>query len=63
MQQLCHFVQHFNGEQHEFMHRRLTTTDLVCLTFYITESMELLLKKASYTAFDKVNHDIALTKL
>ncbi|XP_065082248.1 uncharacterized protein LOC135704695 [Ochlerotatus camptorhynchus] len=63
-----HFKHHLSEDQHGFIARRSTTSNLLCLTSYITESMtDHMQTDVIYTdlsaAFDKLNHPIAIAKL
>lgn len=65
---LSHSKQYLSDDQHGFMVGRSTTTNLLCLTSFITESMvERMQTDVIYTdlsaAFDKLNHSIAIAKL
>lgn len=65
---VSHFKQHLSEDQHGFMAGRSTTSNLLCLTSYITESMtDHMQTDVIYTdlsaAFDKLNHPIAIAKL
>lgn len=60
-----HFI---SNDQHGFMPKRSTTTNLLCFTTYVIDGMAHGLQTdAIYTdlssAFDKINHDIAIAKL
>jgi hypothetical protein len=64
----AHCRQQLSAEQHGFSSGRSTTTNLLCLTTYITDSMvDRAQTDVIYTdltaAFDKLNHDIAIAKL
>lgn len=61
------FLHYISPDQHGFVPKRSTTTNLVTFTSFITRQMEKGLQvDAIYTdlssAFDKVNHEIALAK-
>ncbi|XP_053685949.1 uncharacterized protein LOC128735493 [Sabethes cyaneus] len=65
---LSHCKQYLSADQHGFISQRSTTTNLLCLTSYITGSMDHRAQTdVLYTdlsaAFDKINHDIAIAKL
>lgn len=65
---LSHCKQYLSSDQHGFVSGRSTTTNLLCLTSYVTESMtERAQTDVIYTdlsaAFDKLNHAIAIAKL
>lgn len=64
----AHCRQYLSADQHGFTIGRSTTTNLLCLTSYITESMNVRAQTdVIYTdlsaAFDKLNHEIAIAKL
>lgn len=69
MEQLeAHCKPYICTEQHGFTKGRSTTTNLLCLTSYITDNMvKSFQTDAIYTdltaAFDKLNHRIAIAKL
>lgn len=63
-----HCKQLLSDDQHGFSPGRSTTTNLLCLTSYITDGMIARCQTdVIYTdltaAFDKLNHDIAIAKL
>lgn len=65
---LSHCQQYLSPDQHGFTAGRSTTTNLLCLTSYITNSMtERTQTDVIYTdlsaAFDKLDHAIAIAKL
>ncbi|XP_053698487.1 uncharacterized protein LOC128745436 [Sabethes cyaneus] len=65
---LSHCKQYLSDDQHGFIAGRSTTTNLMCLTSYIAESladraqMDVICTDLS-AAFDKINHAIAIAKL
>lgn len=63
-----HCKQYLSADQHGFTSGRSTTTNLLCLTSYITNGMNAQAQTdVIYTdltaAFDKLNHEIAIAKL
>lgn len=65
---LSHCKHVLSDDQHGFMSGRSTTTNLLCLTSYVTDSMvDRAQTDVIYTdlsaAFDKLNHAIAIAKL
>lgn len=65
---LSHCKHYLSDDQHGFMTGRSTTTNLLCLTSYVMQTMrEGLQTDVIYTdlfaAFDKLNHAIAIAKL
>lgn len=65
---LSHSKQYLSDDQHGFMAGRSTTTNLLCLTSFLTENMaQRMQTDVIYTdltaAFDKLNHSIAIAKL
>lgn len=65
---LSHCKHLLDSDQHGFIAGRSTTTNLLCFTTFITDSMIARVQTdAIYTdlsaAFDKLNHDIAIAKL
>lgn len=65
---LSHFKPYLSNDQHGFTAGRSTTTNLLCLTSYITESLsDRNQTDVIYTdlsaAFDKINHAISIAKL
>lgn len=64
----AHCKQFLSNDQHGFTPGRSTASNLLCLTSYITDSMERRAQTdVIYTdlsaAFDTVNHDIAIAKM
>lgn len=65
---LSHCKQHLSNDQHGFISGRSTTTNLLCLTSHVSDSLaERTQTDVIYTdlsaAFDKINHAIAIAKL
>jgi len=63
-----HCKQYISNDQHGFMPKRSTATNLLTFTSYVTEGFaDRIQTDAIYTdlsaAFDKINHDIAIAKL